>query len=254
MEKILNDVRRDAIKKLRMSDKNVEILAEAADRIMICTRKVYRYGFLSLESGAKDTDSEMLRLTTMLLVHACTFEEIVEEATATYWATQPEGVWAMADYIYLRGVLMLSHGLAPDQHVAPMLQSLIPKDQRSEFKKRMRSKAQHRKEIFDKYTQIQQPVLRNADLSEKIQALKRVLSQGIWEWTREICDMEVDDLAVCIYVMDPEIREDMVDVLSRLRSAKCMLSILEGIVRYHQTKHDGTDMEKSISAMLSSLT
>lgn len=60
MEKILDDVRRDAITKLKMSEKNVDALAEAADTIMICSRKSRKYGLLSLEADAKDTDSEFL--------------------------------------------------------------------------------------------------------------------------------------------------------------------------------------------------
>lgn len=87
MEKILDDVRRDAFAKLKMSEENVEVLAEAADRIILCCRISRRNGLLALESEAKYTDSEFLRSVMMMVVDAYESEKIVEVATNAYWAT-----------------------------------------------------------------------------------------------------------------------------------------------------------------------
>lgn len=246
MEKILDDVRRDAITKLKMSEKNVDALAEAADTIMICSRKSRKYGLLSLEADAKDTDSEFLRFVMMMAVDACETEYLIEAATNAYWTLQPKGVWAMVDHIYLRGVSLIQEGYDTDRFIAPILQSLIPKDQRSEFNERIRSKRQHRKEIAEQYAHIQRPMLQNPELLEKIHAVEKH-TQETWEWIRKISGMEADDLMACLYVLDEEVRRKIMDASSE----KYWYFIMEGIARYHQTEHDEADMVKSISVMLS---
>lgn len=258
MEKILDDVRRDAITKLKMSEKNVEALAEAADRVMLCARISRRNGLLALESEAKYTDSEFLRFVMMMVVNACEQEVFAEEATNAYWATQPEGVWAMVDYIYLRGMLLVQQGEPPDWSIAPLLQSLIPKDLRSEFRERMALKEQRRKEIVDKYAQIQRPVFRDTKLLEKIHTLERTLPQENWEraWTlaRKFLELEKDDLLVCMYLLDKELQIYILDIFRNLYSAKYMCSIMKDILRYHQVGYEEADMIKSISVLLSRLT
>lgn len=160
----------------------------------------------------------------------------------------------MVDYIYLRGMLLVQQGGSPDRSIAPLLQSLIPKDLRSEFKERMRSKVQHRKEIVDKYAQIQRPAFRDAELLEKIHALERAFPQDDWERAQKFFELKKDDLLACLYALDKESQIDILRTFRELYSAKYMYSIMEDIVCYHQTEHDGTDMEKSISVMLSRLT
>ena len=61
MEKILNDVQRDAHAKLKGQNGGIEELADAINTILQFLRMARRHGLLCLEDFVEDTRSEYLR-------------------------------------------------------------------------------------------------------------------------------------------------------------------------------------------------
>lgn len=123
MENILDDMRRDAFAKMGASKGEKKPLAEAVsviERLAITGRKK---GLPALEGERENLESEFLKLLVAMVADPASPEFVTEIATNIYWMDEPEGIQAMVDYIYLRGILMVKSGDNP-RVVVEHLQSL----------------------------------------------------------------------------------------------------------------------------------
>lgn len=245
MEKILDDVRRDAIAWLKASEENVEVLAEAADRIMRFGEESRKQGLLILEYYVENEESEFLKFVTMLVVDAVERESVIEFATNAYWANRPEGVQAMVDYIYLRGMLCVQQGDSP-RVIQEILQSLMPLNLRSEFKKQMDSKRQCRKELVEEYSRIR-PAFQDTTALEEIHVLEEMVRfMDARSLQRVLFDMDANDLAACVYALGPELREKIMDNVS----SRYADIIMDRVVHCYQIHHDEWKVRGIVRSMI----
>ena len=63
------------------------------------------------------------------------YEEFVEIATNDYWSRDPQGIQAMASYIYICGALYIRKGYSPDA-LKDALETLFPLKWRQEYRER----------------------------------------------------------------------------------------------------------------------
>ncbi len=133
MEKILDTfldrVRLDAVAKLKNADTTAKdpqnkVIA-AAKEIMKLADIARKNGLLILESMAETTDSDLLRQLILLVVDGTNPDMVVEIGTNFYWTEAPDGADAMAEYMYLRGMLSIQNGDNP-RTLDLILASLMP--------------------------------------------------------------------------------------------------------------------------------
>ena len=105
MKRILNDVYRDALAKLKESTEDCTLLTDAAVDIVMISRIARREGLLCLEELVEDYESAFVKWLARLVVDGTEPELLSEMAVNEYWMRASEGALAMADYIYIRGML-----------------------------------------------------------------------------------------------------------------------------------------------------
>ena len=111
MKKILDDIRRDAILKLKLSeDKDQNLLIHAALNLLTLSTIARREGLLSLEKIIEYTESEFLKLIATLIIDGTEPNLVIEIAANEYWTNEPEGVQAMIAYFNLRGMIAIQSG------------------------------------------------------------------------------------------------------------------------------------------------
>lgn len=123
MEKTLDDMRRDALIRSQASKTEKKPLEEAVDTIVRLFLIARKEGILALEKEKHDITSDFLYLLVTMLVDTSSPELMTEIATNIYWMDEPEGVQALVDYIYLRGILLIQKGWAP-KSIKASLQTL----------------------------------------------------------------------------------------------------------------------------------
>lgn len=236
MEKILDDVRRDAIAKLReaeaaASKQEQKLLVEAAMDVMTLHYVACSEGMHALEEKAKIIDSKFLKTLIVLAANGADFESAAEIATNEYWMEMPDGIHAMIDYIYIRGVLGILEG-ENEQILTEVLQSLIPKSRRLEYRVQVDKwekivKTQHRKDISDKFARIHPPVFQDRDLLHHVSVLeKEILILTDKSVKRVVREMEDHDLAVCVYALWEKVQRKILDNLG----TRVMTQIMEIVV------------------------
>lgn len=219
MNKLLNDMKQDAIEKLKQSTpKESPLLINAALTILSLSTIARREGLLILENSTQNTESEFLKLTTMLIIDGTDPDLVIEIATNEYWTNEPKGIQAMIAYFYLRGVLHIQSGGTP-QLLETLLLSLIPSTWRTEYKDRLKATKEqsgmsHQKELLEKFTYIH-PTFQNNYTLEIISILEKQLNTlpnpSIQRIIREI---ETYDLSLCIYALNEESRKKILTNLS----------------------------------------
>ena len=116
MERILDDVRRDAMTKLQMTGEDGTLLIDAAVNIVEMSDVAHREGLLALEEFNEDNNSDFAKWLVMLVVDGTDSDLLCEMAVNEYWMRESEGVCAMADYMYIRGMLCIQKGLTADSY------------------------------------------------------------------------------------------------------------------------------------------
>lgn len=245
MEDILDDVRRDAIIKLRTSEGGERVLAETAELIINLSEMARTQGLSCLKEKAEHAGSGLLKLAVSAVVDTCSPEFVTEILSNAYWADEPEGVQAMVYYIYLRGMLCIQRG-DPPQIIQEIIQSLMPVELRKGFKRKMESKRQCRKELEEESSRIC-PVFQDAGTLKKVHMLERIVYflRGR-DLQRALMDVDVNDLAVCVYAVDPETREKILDNISRRYAAL----IMDQVVHCYKTQFDEGKVFKSTTLMI----
>lgn len=223
MEKILDDVRRDALAKLKEAEETAskqeqKLLVEAAMDVMTLHYVACMEGMHALEEKAKIMESDFLRTLIVLAANGMDFEAAAEIATNEYWMESPVGIEAMIDYIYIRGVLGILEGEG-DQMLTEVLQSLIPKKRRLEYRVQVDKwekivNTQHRKDISDKFARIHPPVFQNTELLHHVSILeKEILILTDRSVKRVVREMENYDLAICVYALWEKVQKKILDNL-----------------------------------------
>ncbi len=128
MKKILDDVRRDAIKKLKAANtEDLHLLTDTAVYIYSLVKTRDLYGLSAMEQAVKDSPSEFFRSVCTFISDPYDLDDAIELVTNEYWSRDLQGVQAMTAYIYIRTALCI-----PDpEHPFPgefrfLLQSLVP--------------------------------------------------------------------------------------------------------------------------------
>lgn len=136
MEVILDDMRRNAIEKLKTANnEDTRLLIDSAIHILTLSALARKEGLIALELSVQNFSSDFFNLPILLVAEAAPPEEIIEITTNEYWTRDPQGVQAMIAYFYIRGMLYLQQGKRPE-YIKECLKSLIPLDWRQNYQER----------------------------------------------------------------------------------------------------------------------
>ncbi len=133
MEKIIDDVRRDAIAKLKKATNTKNKLLESAEQIIMLAETARQRGLLALEEIVENIESDYAKQLITFMIDGTDPVIIAEIATNKYWTDAPEDAQAMIYYIYLRGILGIQSGEHP-KLLEKILLSLIPIEVCEEYK------------------------------------------------------------------------------------------------------------------------
>lgn len=89
-------------------------------------------GLFALEEAVENVSSDFLKKLIMLVVDGTDPAAVVEIATNEYRLNAPEGMQAMMDYMYLRGMLGIQSG-ENNKMLEEILLSLMPLERRKEY-------------------------------------------------------------------------------------------------------------------------
>lgn len=212
---ILNTVRLDAITKLKNSDLRTKeqqnkVIGAAKD-IMKLADLARREGLLALEDMAETLPSDFLRQLVLLVVDGNFPDTIAEIGTNVYWTKAPDGADAMADYMYLRGMLGIQNGDNP-RVLESILISLMPAGLHQEYRAQM--EILHEEEDVEKLFSIH-PTFQDPGIWEPIHNLEEIAdSMHDRCIQRMLRELDNRDLAICIYVLQQETRKKILANLS----------------------------------------
>lgn len=220
MNKLLYEICRDAIEKLRSTaEEEQRLLIDTASDVLILSKKVWREGLLSMEEAVQDWDSEFGKELAHLIVEGTDPDRLLELASNLYWIEDPQGVQAMVDYFYLRGILSVQLA-EPESMIAETLRTLIPKNLQREYVEEIENveksaKMRHQEEISSKFVDTY-PVLHNADMIENVRALEeKIESFSNRDIQRLVRDIDNHSLADCVYAVNMEMREKILNNVSK---------------------------------------
>lgn len=251
MEEILDDIRRDAITKSKVSKGEKRVLEEAAGLMIELSETVRLKGLSHLKEKVGSIGSEFLKLAASAVVDVYEPEYyhafVAEIMSNAYWIDEPEGVQALVDYIYLRGLLCIWQG-DTIQTMIEIFRSLMPMELRKEFGTRMMLRLDS-KRSEERCKQIC-PSFQDTDTLENIHILEEMVrSLDGRSLQKVLMDSEnIDELAVCVYAMDPKIRKKIID-----NSRRHPYLIMERVERLHQIQFDQFDekkVSKTVCAMI----
>lgn len=232
MENILENVRLDAISKLKSVKVDQSQLADAVLSIMELSNVARKKGLFVLEEAVENVSSDFLKKLIMLVVDGTDPAAVVEIATNEYWTNAPEGTQAMVDYMYLRGMLGIQSG-ENSRTLEEILLSLMPLEEQKEDKSRRNGAKRQfammsRTEIEEKFA-AGSPSFQDRDVLESISSLEKQISllpdRSIQRLLRDVDDQI---LAVCAYAFKEETRWKILDQLSRRRVFAIMEEIACG--------------------------
>ena len=211
LDTILDAVRLDAISRLRNADSGLDKIIDAAKQIMKLADLARRNGLLILEDTVETIPSDYLRQLILLVVDGTFPAAIAEIGTNIYWTKAPDGADAMADYMYLRGMLGIQNGDNP-RLLEHILVSLMPVGLHQEYRAQM--EILHQNEEVEKLFDVN-PTFQDYGVWESIHALEETVSRlpdrCIQRVLRELDNM---DLAICIYVIQQDIRKKILENIS----------------------------------------
>ena len=233
MEKILDDVWRDALEKLRGEKDGMRDLEDAINTVLHLSRRARCLGLLSLEEEVADARSGYLKNVIMLAVDAREPEEIAEFGTNAYWEEDPQGVQAMVDYIYLRGALDMRVGESP-QKTLKLFQDLLPSDPHWQITEQT---MQYWMEPERRFSQVC-PVFRDADTREQVAALEKALgSLSDPALHMFMKDMEDYNFVDCVCALIPN--KEMLEKLLAPLDEDTRRSIYRRVVNKHEMEDSG---------------
>ena len=217
MNHLLDDVRRDAIEKLRLTkDADFRLLLDTVFRILSLQKSVRRDGLLMIESSLQDIRSEFLKHPFLLIEDAVDPEDIIEITTNEYWITNPQGSHAMIAYICIRGALYIQSG-KDINGLQELLRSLLPPMQRQEYQERLNAdEIRRQRQVAEKFALITPPAFQENETLRKIDILEKELQslpeQSLQELIRSL---ESDALAGCVFSLHTEVREKIMCNMSK---------------------------------------
>lgn len=112
---ILNEVRRDALRKgntIDLSQKDIEELADILSQVVLLANILRKEGLLSLEEKGACIEEQLFPQTlikkgVLMIVDGYEPEMVEEYLTTLYWAKEPQGLEAVASYCAIRGLCLL---------------------------------------------------------------------------------------------------------------------------------------------------
>jgi len=231
MEKILDDVRRDAILKLKTAKGDLNQLADAGTTVISLYNTARYEGLLALEEKAEEVSPGFLKRLLMLVVYATDPEKIVEIATNEYWINALEDADAMRDYIYIRGVLGIQAGENLNL-LEIILQSLMPVQQGQNFDEKAEEINREAKMCHDKATAAKFSNIfmdcQDVKTAEQIHAFeKSLLSYSDRVLQRMIRDIDNRDMAVCMYAFQEDMRRKVLNNVTKRLGAVLMELVVE---------------------------
>lgn len=220
MNKMLDDVRRDACKKLMECEtEDLKILVDTADTLMQLWYLTMRDGFLALDPLEPDDAKRMLpeygKMLCQLIAEGTEPDTVIEIGTNEYWRENPGGVESMVWYMYLRGM----YGIKKDENrgiLQTVFLTLMPLQCRSSWQERIEAeKEREEADCISRFAALS-PVFENRELIEKLheleQEMKALDDRAVQRILRDVDD---HDLAVCLYGLNGEAREKILGNLSR---------------------------------------
>lgn len=211
LDTILDTVRIDAITKLKKAANKQTIVLDAAKDIMKLADLARKEGLLALENVLETITSDLLKQLILLVVDGTFPDLIIEIATNIYWTKAPDGEEAMVDYIYIRGMIGIQNG-ENLRTLDKILKSLMPFELCQKYQAQM--EVLHQKEVVEKLFNIH-PSFQDSETLESIHNLKKIVyslpNRGIQRLLREL---DNKDLAICIYVLQQDVRKKLLDNLS----------------------------------------
>lgn len=232
MNKLLYDIYRDAIEKLRSSTEDEQrILIDTASDVLTLSKKVRRDGLLSMEEAVQDWDSEFGKELAHFIVEGTDPDRLLEPASNLYWIENPQRVQAMVEYFYLRGMLSVQSA-EPESMIAETLRTLIPKNWQRKYVEEIEkieksAKMRHQEEIAGKLADTY-PIFNNADTVENVRALEdKIEAFSNRDIQRLVRDIDNHSLADCVYAVNQQNRQKVINNVSK----RLAYVIMEEIVR-----------------------
>ncbi len=223
MDKMLDDVRRDACKKLMECEtEDFMILVDTADILMQLWHWARREGLLSLEDAAHLLPvPEYGKILSQRIVEGIEPDTVIEIGTKEYWRENPGGVESMVWYMYLRGMYGIQTG-ENSVVLQTVFKTLMPLQCRSSWQERVEAeKEKEEADVISRFAALS-PVFENRELIEKLHELEQEM-KAFDDWRLQRIPRQVDnhELALCLYGLNGETREKILSNLSR--RVACMI-------------------------------
>ena len=218
VERWLDDVRRDAICKLREDKRGSKKLGDAVDRVMELYDIRREGGLLALEEAAGEAESDFLKHLILLMAKEVSPKGSIEIATNEYWMNEPEGGEAMVNYLHLRGMIGIQR-LESKELLMEVLLSLMPAKQRKEYerltcKRKEEQERLHKKEIRERLSAMC-PTFKHKEVQEVIRLLENKIKELQEQCLQRLVrDVDCRDLAGCVYAFEQGTRTRVLENLS----------------------------------------
>ena len=218
VERWLDDVRRDAICKLREDKRGSKKLGDAVDRVMELYDIRREGGLLALEEAAGEAESDFLKHLILLTAKEVSPKGSIEIATNEYWMNEPEGGEAMVNYLHLRGMIGIQR-LESKELLMEVLLSLMPAKQRKEYerltcKRKEEQERLHKKEIRERLSAMC-PTFKHKEVQEVIRLLENKIKELPEQCLQRLVrDVDCRDLAGCVYAFEQGTRARVLENLS----------------------------------------
>jgi len=230
MNKMLDDVRRDAIQKCKPTgEEDNKILADAAGLVLEFAIPAIYEGELDLEEktkNKKDDSRRFFKELIMLLVVGIHPGLVAEIGSNEYWARNPQGIRAMVLCIYLWGICCIYTGdyamvckdiytLLPES-CYPRLdrQMVILEEKRKLLEKEKQErhlKYEEKEKLAEKALQdylCGSPVLTNQELLEIVHVLEEQIEKLPDAFLMKVLNEKMrDEKYHCFYVLNDKIRQ-----------------------------------------------
>lgn len=218
VERWLDDVRRNAICKLREDKCGSKKLGDAVDTVMELYDIRRAGGLLAMEEAAEAAVSDFLKHLILLTAKEVSPKGIIEIATNEYWMNEPEGGEAMVNYLYLRGMIGIQR-LESKELLMEVLLSLMPAKQRKEYERLTRERKEeqerlHKKEIRERLSALC-PTFKQKEVQEVIRLLENKIKELPDQCLQRLVrDVDCRDLAGCLYAFEQGTRTRVLENLS----------------------------------------
>jgi len=248
MDKMLYDVRKDAIEKLRIaSEEDSVLLMDAINRLKAFADLTREAGLLSLDEAVKDVNSAYLKMLALMITDGTDPEDLMEIGTNEYWMQNPQGIHAMIYYVYLRGMLYIQEGVSP--HVMEMsFRTLVPKKWHPVYYERFGDMMDEnlRYEKVKKNFWTLHPLFEKTESLEKIPVLEvKVKKMDNTSMQKVIREMNNDILAKCLFAFGQEAREKIIDNLAE----RFGYMVMEDVILLAKTKVREKDILDAVIEM-----